>query len=156
QRQASFGQQLGMYWLYFKWQWLRDPHSEAPFPQALLAAAFLVLGLFGGYVHYQRDRRSFWYFGPLMATVTLVLIYYLNFRYGHSQAPGLQETVEREVRDRDYFFLWSYSAWSVWAALGLIFVWESIAAMVGTQAVKLGKQTLNLPTQRSWAVASPI
>jgi energy-coupling factor transporter transmembrane protein EcfT len=44
----------------------------------------------------------------------------------------------------------------VWAALGLVFVWESIAAMVGTQAVKLGKQTLNLPTRRSWAVASPI
>ena len=26
----------------------------------------------------------------------------------------------REVRDRDYFYLWSFSAWSVWAALGLV------------------------------------
>ena len=23
--------------------------------------------------------------------------------------------VQREVRDRDYFYLWSFSAWSVWA-----------------------------------------
>src|SRR5829696_8650255 len=45
ERQASFPQQLGMYWMYFKWQWLRDAHSEHPFAQALLAAAFLVLGL---------------------------------------------------------------------------------------------------------------
>jgi hypothetical protein len=155
-RQAPFGAQIGMWWLYFRWQWLRDAYLENQTLQAILAALFLVLGFFGGYVHYQRDRRSFWFFGPLMATLTLVLIYYLNFKYGHSQAPDLGETVDREVRDRDYFFLWSFSAWSVWAALGLVFVWESIAAMVGTQAVKLGKQTLNLPTRRSWLMASPV
>ena len=156
ERQAPFGAQIGMWWLYFRWQWLRDAYLEQQTMQAILAALFLVLGLFGGWVHYQRDRRSFWYFAPLMATLTLVLIYYLNFRYGHSQAPGLGETVDREVRDRDYFFLWSFSAWSVWAALGLVFVWESIAAMVGTQVVKLGKQSLSLPTRRSWAIASPV
>src|SRR3954470_11466749 len=27
ERQASFPQQLGMYWLYFKWQWVRDAHG---------------------------------------------------------------------------------------------------------------------------------
>ena len=156
ERQAPFGAQIGMWWLYFRWQWLRDAYLEQQAMQAILAALFLVLGLFGGWVHYQRDRRSFWYFGPLIATVTLVLIYYLNFRYGHSQAPALGESVDREVRDRDYFFLWSFSAWSVWAALGLVFVWESIAVMVGSQAVKLGKQTLTLPTRRSWAIASPV
>ena len=156
ERQAPFTAQIGMWWLYFRWQWLRDAYLENQSLQAILAALFLVLGLFGGWVHYQRDRRSFWYFGPLMATLTLVLIYYLNFKYGHSQAPSLGESVDREVRDRDYFFLWSFSAWSVWAALGLVFVWESIAALVGTQAVRLGKQTLNIPTRRSWGIAAPV
>lgn len=156
ERQAPFPAQVGMWWLYFRWQWLRDAYLENQTLQSILAAIFLVLGFFGGWVHYQRDRRSFWYFGPLMATLTLVLIYYLNFRYGHSQSPGLGETVEREVRDRDYFFLWSFSAWSVWAALGLVFVWESVAAMIGTQAVKLGKQSLSLPTRRSWILSSPV
>ena len=65
--------------------------------------SFLVLGLFGGWVHCQRDRRSFWYFGSLMFTMTLVLIYYLNFKYGASQEPELAG-VPREVRDRDYFY----------------------------------------------------
>jgi hypothetical protein len=156
ERQAPFTAQIGMWWLYFRWQWLRDAYLENQTLQSVLAALFLVLGFFGGWVHYQRDRRSFWFFGPLMATLTLVLIYYLNFRYGHSQAPDLADSVDREVRDRDYFFLWSFSAWSVWAALGLVFVWESVAAMVGTQGVKLGKQVLNLPTRRSWMVASPV
>jgi hypothetical protein len=156
ERQAPFVAQIQMWWLYFRWQWLRDAYLQNAMLQSILAAVFLVLGLFGGWVHYQRDRRSFWFFGPLMATLTLVLIYYLNFKYGHSQAPNLGESVDREVRDRDYFFLWSFSAWSVWAALGLVFVWESIAALLGTQAVKLGKSTFNLPTRRSWTVASPV
>ncbi|MEO6877167.1 MAG: DUF2723 domain-containing protein, partial [Gemmatimonadaceae bacterium] len=132
-RQASIGQQLGLWWLYFKWQWVRDAHGDVPFIQALFAATFLVLGLFGGWVHYKRDRRSFWYFGALMFTMTLALIYYLNFKLGASQDPNSQ--APHEVRDRDYFFLWSFSAWGVWASLGLLYVWESIAALFGTVAV---------------------
>lgn len=148
--------QVGMYWMYFKWQWLRDPYGEHQTLQGVLASLFLVLGLFGGWVHWKRDRQSFWFFGPLMFTMTLVLIRYLNFRYGYSQAPDLGDSVEREVRDRDYFYLWSFSAWSVWAALGLAFVWESIAALIGSEQVKLGKDTLELPKKRSWMYASPV
>jgi hypothetical protein len=154
ERQATIGQQIAMYWMYFKWQWLRDAHSEHPFAQAMLAAAFLVLGLFGGWVHYQRDRRSFWYFGGLMFTVTLVLIYYLNFKLGASQDPTSQQP--HEVRDRDYFYLWSFSAWGVWAALGLLFVWESVASLIGTETVKVGRETMTVPTQRSWRLSTPV
>jgi hypothetical protein len=122
----------------------------------VLAALFLVLGLFGGWVHWKRDRQSFWFFGPLMFTMTLALIKYLNFRYGYSQSPELGDSVEREVRDRDYFYLWSFSAWSVWAALGLAFVWESVAALLGSETVKLGKETIDLPRKRSWLLATPV
>jgi hypothetical protein len=62
----------------------------------------------------------------------------------------------REVRDRDYFYLWSFSAWGVWAALGLVFFWESIAAFFGTTTVKLGREIVTLPTERGWRMASPI
>ena len=78
-----------MWWLYFKWQWIRDAHGDHPFAQALLAAVFLVLGLFGGWVHFKRDQRSFWYFGSLMFTMTLLLIFYLNFKLGASQDRGV-------------------------------------------------------------------
>ena len=69
-----------------------------------------------------------------------MLIYYLNFKLGASQDPGSQ--APHEVRDRDYFFLWSFSAWGVWAALGLLFVWESIAALFGAETVKVGRETV--------------
>ena len=156
ERQAPITAQIGMWWLYFKWQWIRDAHGDTPGVQTVLAAIFLILGLLGGWVHWQRDRRSFWFFGPLMLTMTLVLIYYLNFRYGFSQAPELGDSVAREVRDRDYFFLWSFSAWSVWAALGLVFVWEAIAAAVGGGLVRSGRASTPLPHGRSWLVASPV
>ena len=155
-RQAPFSAQMGMWWLYFKWQWIRDAHGQLAALQGVLAAIFLVLGLFGGYVHWRRDRQSFWFFGPLMFTLTIALVVYMNFKYGYSQAPELGDAVEREVRDRDYFYLWSYSAWSVWAALGLVFLWESLAALVGADTVRVGHETVDVPRRNSWLVTSPV
>jgi hypothetical protein len=156
ERQAPLSAQIGMWWLYFKWQWLRDADATAPVWQQVLAVIFLILGIFGGYVHWQRDRRSFWFFGPLMFTITAALIFYMNFKYGASQAPELGDAVPREVRDRDYFYLWSYSAWSVWAALGLVFVWETLAALVQSTRTKVGTTLLDLPTNKGWMTASPV
>jgi hypothetical protein len=156
ERQAPFTAQVAMWWLYFRWQWLRDPFDSYPGLQRMVATLFLLLGGLGGYVHWKRDRRSFSYFGPLMLTVTLALIYYMNFKYGSSQSPELAESVPREVRDRDYFYLWSFSAWSVWAALGLIYVWETAAVLLGAEKVRVGEETLELPRRRSWLLSSPV
>jgi Protein of unknown function (DUF2723) len=155
-RQAPLIAQIEMWWLYFRWQWLRDPFNNHQQFQRMLATLFLLLGGLGGYVHWKRDRRSFSYFGPLMLTVTLGLIYYMNFKYGSSQSPELGETVAREVRDRDYFYLWSFSAWSVWAALGLVYVWETIAALIGSESVRVGNEVANLPRRRSWLLTTPV
>src|SRR6202158_2371448 len=130
ERGADYPAQGGMWWRYFKGQWVRDSHGTMQGTQFVMAFVFLALGILGGYVHWQRDRRTFWYFGPLMFTMTLALIYYLNFKYGWSQDP-LAEDVAREVRDRDYFYIWSYSAWGVWAAIGLSFLWEQLARVLG-------------------------
>jgi hypothetical protein len=157
ERQAPFVGQIAMYWYYFKWQWLRDAHSEQQGWQSVLAALFLVLGLFGGWVHFQRDRQSFWYFGTFMFSCTLLLIYYLNFKYGATQPAGPEVGLDqREVRDRDYFYLWSFSAWGVWAALGLVFIWESIASFFGTEKRRIGGEEVTLPVSRGWKAASPI
>lgn len=156
ERQAPLGAQIGMWWLYFKWQWLRDAYGENPGAQNALAVFFLILGGLGGWVHFKKDRRSFSFFGPLIFTMTLVLIYYLNFKYGHSQAPELGDNVAREVRDRDYFYLWSFSALSVWIALGLLYLWETVASLFGSDEVKLGGTTVMEPHKKSLAMASPL
>ena len=155
ERGASYPAQVGMWWLYFKWQWLRDSHQVMQGLQFVIAFLFLGLGLLGGYVHWERDRRTFWYFGPLMFTMTLALIYYLNFKYGWSQDPDLGNSVAREVRDRDYFYIWSFSAWGVWAAIGLSFLWEQLALVIGGEAKANGKTTPEKPSGRTQpAVAS--
>ena len=169
ERGAPYSAQVGMWWLYFKWQWLRDSHQVMQGLQFVMAFLFLGLGLLGGYVHWQRDRQTFWYFGPLMFTMTFALIYYLNFKYGWSQDPDLGNSVAREVRDRDYFYIWSFSAWGVWAAIGLSFLWEQLALVFGGQ----GRAVANTsekpggkmqpaaglpawPSRRSFILASPI
>jgi hypothetical protein len=156
ERQAPFSAQLGMYWLYFKWQWLRDAYNENPGLQNGLAVFYFILVILGGWMHFKKDRRSFWFFGPLVGTMTFGLIFYLNFKYGHSQALDLGDAVPREVRDRDYFYLWSFSALSVWAALGLFYLWETVATLFGADEVKLGKETVLEPRTRSFALASPL
>ena len=156
QRQAPFYAQVEMWWVYFRWQWLRDPFQNHSGLQAMLATLFLFLGGLGGFVHWKRDRPSFAYFGPLIFTVTIALIFYMNFKYGSSQSPELGDSVPREVRDRDYFYLWSFSAWSVWAALGLVYVWETIAVMIRSEKVEVGSETLTLPTRRSWLISAPV
>jgi hypothetical protein len=158
ERQAPFSAQLEMWWLYFKWQWWRDAHAEEAAMldrdaherrhdlQAVLAALFFVLAVTGGALHYRHDRRGFLYFGPLMLLMSVILIYYLNFRYGASQSPDLT-AVPREVRDRDYFFLWSFSAWGVWAGLGLVWLWRSVAS--------LGSRD-NVPSRQRLVMAAPV
>ncbi|MEP6999898.1 MAG: DUF2723 domain-containing protein, partial [bacterium] len=142
-RQAPFTAQVGMWWLYFKWQWLRDSRGTQPGLQSALALAFLMLGILGGFTHWKYERASFWFFGPLVVTVTIALVYYMNFKYGASQAPELAG-VPREVRDRDYFYLWSYSTWSVWAALGLAALWRALA------------QRVPADDARRWATTAPV
>ncbi len=156
ERQAPLTAQMGMWWLYWKWQWLRDAYGERPGLQNGLAVFFFILVGIGGWMHYRKDRRSFWFFGPLVFTMTLGLIYYLNFKYGHSQSPELGDSVNREVRDRDYFYLWSFSALSVWAALGLVYLWETVASLFGSDEVKLGRETISEPRQRSFLLATPL
>jgi hypothetical protein len=143
ERQAPFSAQVGMWWLYFKWQWLRDARGEQGVLQTVLALGFLALGMLGGFTHWKHERASFWFFGSLVVTVTFALVYYMNFKYGASQAPELAGVL-REVRDRDYFYLWSYSTWSVWAALGLAALWRMLATRASESDA------------RRWVTASPI
>lgn len=155
ERGASYSAQVGMWWLYFKWQWIRDAYGEQPTLQAMLAVLFLCLGLIGGYVHWAQDRRTFWYFGPLMFTLTLALIYYMNFKYGWSQSLELGDSVQREVRDRDYFYIWSYSAWGVWAAVGLVYIWQTIAEMLD-RSDDVVEDTAGYASRRAWLLATPL
>ncbi len=44
----------------------------------------------------------------------------------------------------------------MWAALGLVYLWESLAVVLGSEKVRVGTDTFDLPTKRSWLLTSPL
>jgi hypothetical protein len=128
-RSASlFAAQIGNYFQYFDWQWARSVSGNRSWFggfRPLISLLFVAIGVFGVVQHYKRDRKSFWYLALLFATLSFGLVFYLNFRYGYSIPLNL--TIDsREVRERDYFFIVSFSIWGVWVGIGLAALWQWI------------------------------
>lgn len=115
-RQADFLSQVGNYLQYWNWQFARDWGEVAA---RVMTGIFTLLGLSGAWALWQRDRRAFWASLMLMGTLTLLLVFYLNFKYGYSYPTPLSlGQVAREVRERDYFFVVSFAAFGLWIAVG--------------------------------------
>ncbi len=155
--------QIGNYLQYFDWQWGRTLNatqslfggmgaSGAGFPiRPVLTLVFGSLGVYGAYEHYHRDRTSWWYMAILFATVSIGLVGYLNFRYGYTfpQPGGGYDMELHEVRERDYFFIVSFSMWGLWAGMGIFTLWQRLAANMASSPTPA-------TSSRSYALASPI
>src|SRR5207249_11610046 len=75
--------------------------------------------------------------------LTVALVFYLNFKWGYSQAfggPGL----EHEVRERDYFFIASFAAWGVWVGMGIATLMEWIDEALGARAARPDRKSTRL------------
>ena len=132
QRQASFRAQMANYWQYFDWQWAR---TLDPGPRLAASMVFLFLALLGLWTHLRGDRKTFVYSGTLLFTVTFLLVYYLNFRYGYSlymnEIPDLSQ---HEVRERDYFYIIGFQMWGIYAGIGLVSLWTQLAESISIKA----------------------
>ncbi len=138
-----YGQQLLNYVQYFTWQFGRD---WWPGVQRALAVAFAALGLLGARRHWRAERRAALAMTTLLLTLTLALVFYLNFRWGFSQ-PYHAAGLEHEVRERDYFFIASFALWGIWVGMGLAAVMEWIEqGLVARQPA----------VARRWALATPV
>ncbi|MFQ5538480.1 MAG: DUF2723 domain-containing protein [Gemmatimonadota bacterium] len=129
QRMAPFSAQIENYLQYFDWQWSRglDP-SELPGTARLpFTLLFLGLGLAGLWAVFRVDRGLFAYLATLALTLTVALVYYLNFKYGYSLAPEVADRSLHEVRERDYFFIGSFILWGTLAGIGLTWTWGVLA-----------------------------
>ena len=136
--------QIGNYLQYFDWQWARTVNAgeslfggifgqgDAAPLRPFITLVFFTFGLFGAYQHYLRDRTSWWYLALLFATVSIGLVGYLNFRYGYTypQPDGRYAIELHEVRERDYFFIVSFSMWGLWAGLGIFAFWQRLASLL--------------------------
>src|SRR5437899_10917513 len=127
QRRATCQAPIGMWVRYFTWQWGRDWATGV---RAALAVIFAFVGSLGAYRHWKADRRTAVAMTALMATLTLLLIFYLTFKYGYSQRPDLPQALH-EVRERDYFFIASFALWGGSGGMGLATPMEGLAEAPG-------------------------
>jgi hypothetical protein len=128
-----FFAQLANYWQYFDWQWARSVMGNVSWgamPRMLITLLFTFLGGYGALTNWRRDRKSFWYIFVLFVTLSVGLTFYLNFKYGYTTPWRDASNSNTEVRERDYFFIVSFSIWGLWVGIGLAALWLKISEMM--------------------------
>jgi hypothetical protein len=125
-RRATFLYQMKDQFLtYFSWQffqadtisnWLKAPLQLI---QTLINLVVLLLGLKGIFYHFKKNKLSFYYFFAFFFMASIAMVFVINLS-------------DKEVRDRDYFFVTAYNLWTVWLALG------SVALIREAKKVKKG------------------
>ena len=141
ERQATFTGQLANFWQYYSWQFAKDWGRFA----ALATAVFTVLGFGGIWALWKSDRRAGVSALALLGTLSLGLVYYMNFKYGYSQYPG-EDSLPREVRERDYFFIGSFAVFGTFVALGFGALMRAIVEFLRDRGTGVSR----------WAAASPV
>ncbi len=160
ERQAPFRHQILNYLQYFDWQWARglDADERPGGGRVIFSFLFLLLGTSGLLLVWRADRLLFLYVATLLLTLTVALVFYLNFKYGFSLAPEVTRSELHEVRERDYFFLASFLVWGGLAGVGLAGWWGSLARRIRhPRALLLASPVLLLsllPLGLNWRWAS--
>lgn len=140
-RQADLISQFLNYFQYWSWQFGRD----WPAVSRILTVLFSAIGLFGLFTLLQKDRRAGIAALTLFGTLTVGLVYYLNFKYGFSMHPE-NPSLAREVRERDYFFICSFAYFGALVALGFGALMQLVVDQLGDR----------WPEPKRWAMASPM
>ncbi len=143
-RQADIVAQYANYWQYWTWQWGRDLGAL----RAVATGLFTALGVGGLWALLRRNRRAGFAALALLGTLTVLLVFFLNFKYGFSYHAGDPTiTLEmREVRERDYFFVASFAFAGVLLAAGFAALIRGIGEWLGDR----------VPEARRYVVAAPV
>jgi VanZ family protein len=134
---SVFVEQLANYWQYFSWQFARDWPTAL---HSLATALFAVSGLAGLWALLKQDRRAGVAALAMFGTLTLALVWYLNFKYGFSMYPDradIDANTMREVRERDYFFLCSFAFFGTLVAAGVGVAARELASRFRSRAAAL-------------------
>lgn len=122
-RNAPFWLQVGNLFEWADWQSaLSLAPGVIPTPWRIAATVvFVVLGVEGCLAHRRSDRRSWWALLILLVCGSIGIVVYLNLHLGPSFGYGVvPDSIVREARERDYFFVLGFWAWGAWAGMGAV------------------------------------
>ncbi len=131
ERRASlFSEQIGYHFLrYFSWQfmhvetvaqWFKAPVMLIQMISNLLVA---FLGLMGFYFTFKKNKHTFRYIVSIFFMVSIAMIFVMNLS-------------DKEVRDRDYFFVTAYNFWAVIMGIGVIGLIRSLDFLKARKAIQ--------------------
>ena len=129
-RKAAVWIQLGNLLQYADWQAALSfgPTVLPSVLRTVFTILLLALGFQGAQEHFDRDRRTFLAVATLLLCGSLGVLVYLNLHAGPSIGYGvLPANTVREARERDYFYLFAFWAWGIWAGIGAVHVMQRLA-----------------------------
>jgi tetratricopeptide (TPR) repeat protein len=113
-----------MYNRYFLWQFVGMDENESDWSTKQFWALPLFLGLFGIYWHFRRDPKRALAVLALFFATGLAIVLYLN-------------QPDPQPRERDYSYVGSFFAFSIWVGLGYAGVLDLIKEFMGAKSDKL-------------------
>jgi hypothetical protein len=122
-REAPLWVQLGNFGQYADWQAALSlgPTVLPSVLRTLGTVVFLLLGYAGAVTLWRIDRRAGLAMLALFVCGALGVLVYLNLHAGPSIGYKiLPDNAVREARERDYFFVFAFWAWGVWAGIGAV------------------------------------
>lgn len=122
-RKAPLWVQIGNLGQYADWQTALSlgPTVMPALARTLGTLLFVVLGWTGAAFQWRDNRRAFVGNAVLFLCGTLGVLVYLNLHPGPSIGWGiLPERIPREARERDYFYVFGFWAWGLWAGIGAV------------------------------------
>ncbi|MEO0071710.1 MAG: DUF2723 domain-containing protein [candidate division WOR-3 bacterium] len=124
----AYIEQIAFYIRYFLWQWGNERFLDILITnipriflrlgwQGLLGLIPPLLGLWGMWHQFKRDKKSFVLILVAFIVASLGLLTYLNLKFSPSDPRA--ELKFREVRERDYFFAFSFVFYTIFIGTGV-------------------------------------
>ncbi|MDP3557498.1 MAG: DUF2723 domain-containing protein [Bacteroidota bacterium] len=91
----------------------------------------LILGLFGMFFHFKRNKPDAWIVLSFFLLTGLAIVVYLN------QTPY-------QPRERDYAYAGSFYAFAIWIGFGVLFLYDLLSKKAATMGIAIGSTALSL------------
>ena len=124
----AFWEQIKVFLKYFSWQFFPYPREATNtllrYVSMLGTIVYVLIGLWGMFVHFEKDRKSFYLVFIAFILLTVGLVFYLNHEFSPSDPNPAHQP--REPRERDYFWSAGFFFFMFYVALALYWMYEQL------------------------------